>query len=156
MLGHKSSVVTQTTNIQPKALSTHCHCHSLSITVKVLTWKRSSYADDIDVTALKTELLAFKEIFKEKASHFDDIIRALEETSEETISDSRLLFPNDIIVISIAIRKPRHKCHTRQIVFCSKKIQLLLKNPATCAPPPQERSFPASRPGYDQACQCCK
>ena len=71
MLGHKSGIATHITNIQSKALAPHCHAHSLSLTVKVLTWMHSSYADDVDITVLKTELLAFKQIFKEKASHFD-------------------------------------------------------------------------------------
>ena len=63
---------------------------------------RSSYADDVDVTTLKTELLAFKQIFEEKASHFDEIQRALEETT----LDTRLLFPNVIIVIQLLFKNP--------------------------------------------------
>ena len=76
----------------------------------------SNYGDDVDVTALKTELLAFKQIFEEKASNFDDILRAL----EETMSDTMLLFPHGRIV-----------------------IQLLLVYPATSATP--ERSFSVAR-----------
>ena len=102
MLGRKSDVATQIKSIQPKALATHCHAHSLGLAVKVLSWMRSSYPDDVEVTALKTELLAFKQIFKEKASHFDEIQRALEETA----SDIRLLFPNVIIVIQLLLINP--------------------------------------------------
>jgi len=89
-----------------------------------LAWMHSRYADDVDATALKTELLVFKQIFKEKPNHFDDILKAM----EETISETRLLFPNVMII-----------------------IQLLLINPATSATP--ERSFSVaeeSRPGCDQ------
>ena len=71
---------------------------------------------DVDVSALKTEFLAFKLIFKEKVNHFDDILKAMEETTSET----RLLFPNVMLV-----------------------IQLLLLNPATSATP--ERSFYVAR-----------
>ena len=88
VLGGKSGVATQIKNTHPEALAPRCHAHSLSLTVKVLAWMHSSYADDVDITALKTELLAFKQIFKEKASHFDDILRALEETT----TDTRFLF----------------------------------------------------------------
>ena len=105
MLGRKSGVAIQITNIQPNALAVHCHAHSLSLTERVLAWMNSSHADDVDVTALKTELLAFKEIFKEKASHLDEIQRALEETT----SDTWLLFPNVILCNSTATHKPRRK-----------------------------------------------
>ena len=105
MPGRKSGVATQMKNIQPNALAVHCHAHSLSLTERVLAWMNSSYADDVDVNALKTEFLAFTQIFKEKASHFDEIQRALEETT----SDSRLLFPNVILCNSTATHKPRHK-----------------------------------------------
>ena len=81
-----------------------------------LIWMHSIYADDANVNALTTELLVFKQIFKEKASHFDDILRTLEETT----SDTRLLFPNVIII-----------------------VQLLLINPATSATP--EKSFSVAR-----------
>ena len=77
----------------------------------------SRYADDVDATALKTELLVFKKIFEEKPNHFDDILKAMEETTSET----RLLFPNDYN--STAAYKPRHKCHPRKIIFCCKKNQ---------------------------------
>jgi len=76
----------------------------------------SRYADDVDATALKTELLVFKQIFKEKPNHFDDILKAM----EETISETRLLFPNVMII-----------------------IQLLLIHPATTVIP--ERSFSVAR-----------
>ena len=36
VLGHKLGVATQITNIQPKALVTHCHVHSLGLIVKAL------------------------------------------------------------------------------------------------------------------------
>ena len=81
-----------------------------------LAWMHSRYADDVDATALKTELLVFKQIFKEKPNHFDDILKAMEETTSET----RLLFPNVMII-----------------------IQLLLINPATSVTP--ERSFSVAR-----------
>ena len=90
MFGYKFGVATQITKIQPKALATHCRAHSLDLTGNVLAWMHSNYADDVDATTLKTEFLAFKKIFKEKANHFDDILRALEETT----LDTRLLFPN--------------------------------------------------------------
>ena len=70
-----------------------------------LAWMHSRYADDVDATALKTELLVFKQIFKEKLNHFDDILKAMEETT------------------STAAYKPRHKCHPRKIIFCCKKNQ---------------------------------
>ena len=81
-----------------------------------LVWMHSKYTDDVDVSALKTELLVFKQIFKQKVNHFDDSLKAMEETT----SDTRLLFPNVMIV-----------------------IQLLLINPATSATP--ERSFSVAR-----------
>ena len=37
MLGRKSGVATQITNIQPKPIATHCHAHSLSLAVKDVT-----------------------------------------------------------------------------------------------------------------------
>ena len=37
MLGRKSGVATQISNIQPKAFVNHCHVHSLSLTVKDVT-----------------------------------------------------------------------------------------------------------------------
>ena len=43
------SVVTQVTNI-------YCHARSLNLSVEVLAWMHPSYAGDIDVTTLKTEL----------------------------------------------------------------------------------------------------
>ena len=76
----------------------------------------SRYTDDVDLTALKTELLIFKQIFKEKVNHFDDVLKAMEETT----SDIRLLFPNVMTV-----------------------IQLLLINPATSATP--GKSFSVAR-----------
>ena len=99
MVGCKFGVATQITNTQPKALATHCHAHSLGLTVKVLAWMHSSYADDVDATALKGEFLAFSQIFKEKMRYFDDILRTLEETT----SDTRLLFPNVITIIQLLL-----------------------------------------------------
>ena len=90
-----------------------------------LAWMHSMYTDDVDVSALKTELLVFKQIFKEKVNHFDDILKAMEDTT----SDTRLLFPNVMIV-----------------------IQLLLINPPQV--PPQKNRFllqEESKPGCDQA-----
>ena len=57
VLSRKFGVATQITNIQPKALAAHCHAHSLSLTLKILAWVHSSYAEVVDATALKTELL---------------------------------------------------------------------------------------------------
>ena len=99
MLGCKSGVVAQITNIQPKASATHCHAYSSSLTEKVLTRMHSSYGDNVDVTALKSELLAFQQTSKENVNHFDDII-------SETISDTRLLFPTVIIVIQLLLVNP--------------------------------------------------
>ena len=81
-----------------------------------LAWMHSRYTDDVDVSALKAELLVFKQIFKEKVNHFDDILQAMEETT----SDTRLLFANVMIA-----------------------SQLLLVNPATSAFP--DRSFSVAR-----------
>ena len=81
-----------------------------------LAWMHSRYTDDVDVSALKAELLVFKQIFKEKVNHFDAILQAMEETT----SDTRLLFANGMIA-----------------------SQLLLVNPATSAFP--DRSFSVAR-----------
>ena len=77
----------------------HCQAHSLGLTVKVLAWMHSRYADEVDVTALKTEFLAVNQIFNDKTSHLDDSLRALEETA----SDNRLYFPNVILVIQLLL-----------------------------------------------------
>ena len=77
----------------------HCQAHSRGLTVNVLAWMHSRYADDVDATALKTEFLAAKHIFKDKTSHLDDSLRALEETA----SDNRLYFPNVILVIQLLL-----------------------------------------------------
>ena len=81
-----------------------------------LAWMHSRCTDDVDVSGLRTELLVSKQIFKEKVTHFDDILKAMEETT----SDTRLIFPNVMIV-----------------------IQLLFINLATSATP--ERSFSVAR-----------
>ena len=89
-----------------------------------LAWMHSRYADDVDATALKTELLVFKQIFKEKPNHFDDILKAM----EETISETRLLFPNVMIIIQLLLIHPAQ--------LSSQKDHFLLQE--------------ESRPGCDQ------
>ena len=37
ILGKKSGVATQISNIQPKVIVMHCHCHSLNLSVKETT-----------------------------------------------------------------------------------------------------------------------
>ena len=81
-----------------------------------INWMKLNYSNDVNIFSLETELLVFKQIFTEKANHFDDIIKVLQQTQSESL----LLFPNVMTV-----------------------IQLLLVNPATSATP--ERSFSAAR-----------
>ena len=50
MLGKKSDAAKQISDIQPKAVVTHCHCHSLNLSVKETTKQSKLLADAMDVT----------------------------------------------------------------------------------------------------------
>ena len=50
MLGKKSGIAKQISDIQPKAVVTHCHCHSLNLLVKETTKQSKLLADAMGVT----------------------------------------------------------------------------------------------------------
>ena len=50
MLGKKSGIAKQISDIQPKAVVTHCHCHSLNLSVKETTKQSKLLADAMGVT----------------------------------------------------------------------------------------------------------
>ena len=50
MLGKKSGIAEQISDIQPKAVVTHCHCHSLNLLVKETTKQSKLLADAMGVT----------------------------------------------------------------------------------------------------------
>ena len=50
-----------------------------------------------DTVALQTELLVFKQVFIENGIHFDDGLKVLKKTPQETL----LLFPNNMTMIQL-------------------------------------------------------
>ena len=59
MLGKKSGVATQISNIQPKAVVTHCHCHSLNLSVKETTKESKLLTDVMSVTSEIAALIKY-------------------------------------------------------------------------------------------------
>ena len=59
MLGKKSGAATQISNIQPKAVVTHCHCHSLNLSVKETTKESKLLTDVMSVTSEIAALIKY-------------------------------------------------------------------------------------------------
>ena len=90
----------------------------------------SRYTDDVDVSALKAELLVFNQIFKERVNHFDDILKAMEETT----SDTSLLFPNVMIVIQLLLINPATSATPERSLSVARRIKTWLRS---CMTPPR-------------------
>ena len=50
MLGKKSGIAKQISDIQPRTVVTHCHCHCLNLSVKKTTKQSKLLADAVGVT----------------------------------------------------------------------------------------------------------
>ena len=110
MLGRKSGVATQITNIQPKAIATHCHAHSLSLAVKDVTAKCKLLKEAMGTAGEMAILVKFSPKWETILGEIKGNIERQHEVSEED-----LLKADSLSKLSTTRRTVRADCFRRII-----------------------------------------
>ena len=89
MLGKKSGVAKQISDIQPNAFSTHCHCHCLSLSVKTMTKESEILSTVMDNAAEIAILVKFS---PKRERSLDDLIKeiVIEDDEEEKSTSNKI------------------------------------------------------------------